>query len=196
LSFALDAHHSYSFVSLSVERRKMSAVVNSLNQSHSVFVYGTLLADEVVRTVINRVPQSAPATLSDYHRYKIKDRVYPAILPVQTKKVTGRVLLDISGPELHLLDEFEDVEYTRNEVEVLFTDNSENLRVYAYIWANPNDPDLYSEWDFEEWKKTQMNDFVKMTDEFMQQLELPETKPRVQTYETFYKQENDKPLHP
>lgn len=41
-----------------------------------------------------------------------------------------------------------------------------------------------------------MNDFVKMTDGFMQELELPESKPRVQTYETFYKQENDKPLEP
>ena len=37
-----------------------------------------------------------------------------------------------------------------------------------------------------------MNDFVKMTDGFMQELELPESKPRVQTYESFYKQENDK----
>lgn len=35
-----------------------------------------------------------------------------------------------------------------------------------------------------------------MTDGFMQQLELPESKPRVQTYETFYKQENDKPVEP
>lgn len=47
-----------------------------------------------------------------------------------------------------------------------------------------------------EWKKDHMNDFVKMTDSFMEQLELPESKPRVQTYETFYKQENDKPLDP
>jgi hypothetical protein len=28
-------------------------------------------------------------------------------------------------------------------------DNSENLRAYAYVWSNPNDPDLYAEWDFE-----------------------------------------------
>jgi len=27
-------------------------------------------------------------------------------------------------------------------------DNSENLRVYAFVWSNPNDPDLYAEWDF------------------------------------------------
>jgi len=32
-------------------------------------------------------------------------------------------------------------------------DNSENLRVYAYVWSNPNDPDLYAEWDFEVFSK-------------------------------------------
>ncbi|KAK2446173.1 AIG2 (avirulence induced gene) family protein [Trifolium repens] len=189
----------------SVYRRKMSVAVNSVvgvggvstqNQNHNVFVYGSLLADEVVRALLNRVPPSSPATLSDYHRFKIKDRVYPAILPVQSKKVTGRVLLGISGVELDILDEFEDVEYTRTEVDVLFTEKSENLRAYAYVWSNPNDPDLYAEWDFEEWKKVHMDDFVKMTGSFMEQLELPESKPRVQAYETFYKQENDKPLDP
>lgn len=41
-----------------------------------------------------------------------------------------------------------------------------------------------------------MNDFIKMTDGFMQELELPEAKPRVQTYEAFYNQENDKPPQP
>lgn len=187
------------------KRKKMSVVLNTSvvgvgtqnqNQNHNVFVYGSLLADEVVGALLKRVPPSSPATLSDYHRFKIKGRVYPAILPVQTNKVTGRVLLGISGVELDILDEFEDVEYTRTQVEVFLMDNSENLRVYAYVWSNPNDPDLYAEWDFEEWKKDHMNDFVKMTDSFMQQLELPESKPRVQTYETFYKQENDKPLDP
>ncbi|GAU28167.1 hypothetical protein TSUD_313260 [Trifolium subterraneum] len=104
----------------------MSVAVNSVvgvgvstqNQNHNVFVYGSLLADEVVRALLNRVPPSSPATLSDYHRFKIKGRVYPAILPVQSKKVTGR-------------------------------ENSENFRAYAYVWSNPNDPDLYGEWDFE-----------------------------------------------
>lgn len=32
----------------------------------------------------------------------------------------GQVLQGISGLELHVLDEFEDVEYTRTEVDVLF----------------------------------------------------------------------------
>nr|AFK48439.1 unknown [Lotus japonicus] len=165
--------------------------------NHNVFVYGSLLADEVVRILLKRVPPSTPATLPDYHRFKIKGRVYPAILPVQNNnKVTGRVLLGISGLELDILDEFEDVEYTRSDVEVFLMDNSEKMQVYAYVWSNKDDPDLYGEWEFEEWKQVHMKDFVKMTDEFKEQLELPESKPRVQTYETFYKQENDKPHEP
>eukprot|EP00268_Persea_americana_P031201 TRINITY_DN3030_c0_g2_i11.p1 TRINITY_DN3030_c0_g2~~TRINITY_DN3030_c0_g2_i11.p1 ORF type:complete len:117 (+),score=11.59 TRINITY_DN3030_c0_g2_i11:102-452(+) len=52
------------------------------------------------------------------HRFSIKGRVYPAILPVENKKVTGRVLLGITDPELGVLDTFEDVEYERTAVEV------------------------------------------------------------------------------
>ncbi|KAK8465531.1 hypothetical protein PHAVU_009G103500 [Phaseolus vulgaris] len=144
----------------------MSVSVNCVGgDTHNVFVYGSLLADEVVHTLLKRLPPTTPATLHDYHRFKIKGRVYPAILPVHNNKVNGR-------------------------------DKSEKLQVYAYVWANRNDPNLYSEWDFEEWKQVHMNDFVKMTNGFMEELELPESKPRVKTYETFYKQENDKPLQP
>ncbi|XP_057738785.1 AIG2-like protein D [Arachis stenosperma] len=163
---------------------------------HDVFVYGSLLADEVVRVLLNRVPSSTPATLHGYHRFKIKGRVYPAILPVENKKVTGRVLHEITGVELDILDEFEDVEYNRSDAEVVLMDTSEKLQVHTYVWSDRNDPNLYGEWDFEEWKQVHMNDFVKMTDAFMreseQESELQESKTRVQTYESFYKQENDK----
>ncbi|KAG2400184.1 Proteasome subunit beta type-6 [Vigna angularis] len=137
----------------------------------------------------------APEPMS-IHRFKIKGRVYPAVLPVHNDKVNGRVLLGLSGVELHILDEFEDDEYTRTDVEVFLEDKSEKMQVYAYVWGNRNDPNLYSEWDFEEWKQIHMNDFVKMTNSFMEELESPESKPRVQTYEAFYKEEKDKPLQP
>lgn len=34
-----------------------------------------------------------------------------------------------------------------------------------------------------------MKDFIKMTTGFMEELELPESKPRVATYESFYQQD-------
>lgn len=168
------------------------SIDTSQSQSlHNVFVYGSLMADDVVRALLSRVPLTSFATLNDFHRYSIKGRVYPAILPVETKKVNGRVLMGITDPELYILDKFEDVEYERCTVEVSLTDSSKNLLAHAYVWSNKDDPNLYGDWDFEEWKRLHLNDFVKMTKEFMEELDLPESKTRVSTYESFYQQDGD-----
>ncbi|KAK9099687.1 hypothetical protein Scep_023117 [Stephania cephalantha] len=116
---------------------------------NSVFVYGSLLADEVVRLLLKRVPLSSPATLPNFHRFSIKGRIYPAIKPVENNKVTGRVLLGVTDPELEVLDIFEDVEYERRLVDVTLIDRYEKLDAYAYVWVDKNDPNLYGDWDFE-----------------------------------------------
>ncbi|XP_041019386.1 AIG2-like protein D [Juglans microcarpa x Juglans regia] len=156
---------------------------------HNVFVYGSLLADDVVKVLLKRVPPSSSAILHGFHRFSIKGRVYPAILPVENKKVTGKVLSGITNPELYILDAFEDVEYERRTVEVSLMDISEKLQAHTYVWSDKNDPDLHGDWVFEEWKQVHMDDFIKMTSGFVEELELPESKPRVATYESFYKQE-------
>ncbi|KAL6985072.1 AIG2-like protein D, variant 2 [Sarracenia purpurea var. burkii] len=130
---------------------------------HCVFVYGSLLADEVVRVLLKRVPDSSPAVLTGFHRFTIKGRVYPAILPVDNKKVIGKVLSGITTPELDILDTFEDVEYERHSVEVSLM----------------------------EWKAAHMNDFIKVTMEFMEELKLPEPKPRVETYDSIFNHSGD-----
>ncbi|KAG6408219.1 hypothetical protein SASPL_131223 [Salvia splendens] len=152
----------------------------------NVFVYGSLLADDVVRALLGRVPSSSPAVLPNHQRFSIKERVYPAIIPVEDKKVDGRVLLGITPPELHILDEFEDFEYERETVDVIVKDGMEKLIAYTYVWENKTDPNLYGTWDFEEWKVLHMDGFLKMTKGFMNELELPDAKTRVATYDSFY----------
>ncbi|XP_022131718.1 AIG2-like protein D [Momordica charantia] len=161
---------------------------DQLHNLHNVFVYGSLLADDVVRVLLKRIPQSSSAVLNGYHRFSIKGRVYPAILPVENKRVAGKVLLGITNPELDILDTFEDVEYKRSTVEVSLVDGSERLVAHTYVWSNRSDPDLYGEWNFEEWKRLHMDDFVKMTTGFVTELQRPEPKPRVATYESFFLQ--------
>ncbi|CAL5040363.1 unnamed protein product [Urochloa decumbens] len=117
--------------------------------AHSVFVYGSLMADEVVRTILKRVPPAAPAILPNYHRFNIKGRIYPAILPVESNKVAGLVVMGVTDEELQVLDAFEDVEYTRTRVEISLTDSSEKMLADAYVWTDAEDPNLYGEWDFE-----------------------------------------------
>ncbi|KAF3446477.1 hypothetical protein FNV43_RR11656 [Rhamnella rubrinervis] len=211
------------------EEQKMSAVGGGAHSLHNVFVYGSLMADDVVRALLKRVPLSSPAILNDLsvvslsillaifviilvkpelliHRYSIRERVYPAIVPLESKKVSGRVLMGITGPELYILDVFEDVEYERSTVEVSLMDSSKNVQTHAYVWREKNDPNLYGDWDFEqkvpystvsianykEWKGVHLDDFVKMTMEFMEELELPESRSRVAAYESFFKQDGEK----
>ncbi|XP_040247950.2 AIG2-like protein D isoform X3 [Aegilops tauschii subsp. strangulata] len=96
--------------------------------AHSVFVYGTLMAEEVVRVLLGRVPPSSPALLPNQYvracalrstppgRLSIRGRVYPAILPVDGSKVPGKVWQGITDRELDVLDIFEDEEYVRETV--------------------------------------------------------------------------------
>lgn len=150
-----------------------------------MFVYGSLMTDEVVSAIINRVPPSSPALLLDHHRFNVKGRIYPAILPVESKKVAGKVIMGVTDAELILLDAFEDFEYVRRRVQISLTDTSETMLADTYVWSDADDPDLYGEWDFEEWKKLHMKDFLTMTLGFMNGLERPESKTRVETYQSF-----------
>jgi gamma-glutamylcyclotransferase (GGCT)/AIG2-like uncharacterized protein YtfP len=58
----------------------------------AAFVYGTLMADEVLKLLIKRVPSSQKATLAGYCRHRVKGQVFPAIVPATaTNKVVGKV---------------------------------------------------------------------------------------------------------
>lgn len=58
----------------------------------TAFVYGTLMAEEVLKLLIRRVPPSKPATLTGYSRHRVKGQVFPAIIPATHQdRVTGKV---------------------------------------------------------------------------------------------------------
>ncbi|CAL1385300.1 unnamed protein product [Linum trigynum] len=162
----------------------MGSVAAAAMDAHMVFVYGSLMADEVLHVLLNRVPQSSSAILNNHHRCSIKGRVYPAIIPVENKSVEGRVLYEVTQPELEILDKFEAVEYERRTVEVSLP-VEKKVQVNAYVWGNKDDPVLYGEWDFEEWKKSHMGDFVKMTAEFMKEVLQPDSKTRIASKDRF-----------
>jgi len=63
------------------------------------------------------------------------------------------------------------------------------MLVDTYVWSDAEDPNLYGEWDFEEWKKLHLKDFLAMTNGFMHELEQPEAKTRVETYQSFMQQQ-------
>ena len=50
-------------------------------QMHKVFVYGTLMANEVVSALLDRDHERFPAKLQGFKRYRIRQQVFPAIIP-------------------------------------------------------------------------------------------------------------------
>ncbi|XP_071692187.1 AIG2-like protein D isoform X2 [Rutidosis leptorrhynchoides] len=112
----------------------------------AVFVYGSLLADNVVQLLLNRVPQTSPAILNDYHRFSIKGRVYPAIRPVENKQVTGRVLIGLSATELDILDDYEAEEYDKRVVNVSLLIWDGNFPKFQSVRPYWNESDLQFCW--------------------------------------------------
>ncbi|BBN00380.1 protein MpAIG2 [Marchantia polymorpha subsp. ruderalis] len=135
----------------------------------NVFVYGSLMAPEVLAAIIHRVPPQATAVVANFHRYSIRNRLYPAVLPLAGGNVTGKVLFDLTHEELKLLDEFEDFEYTRHLVETTVQDKvTDDLNIsiavpvqaYLYVWADAEDKSLYGDWDYETWRTNNLQEFL------------------------------------
>eukprot|EP00877_Chromochloris_zofingiensis_P003464 jgi/Chrzof1/13118/Cz07g20160.t1 len=127
----------------------------------NAFVYGTLLADEVVSLLIQRVPQTKPATLKGFSRHSVKRKVYPAIVPSENSVVHGKVLLNLSDKELDILDVYESDEYYRAPVKPLLEDGSE-IDADVYILEDEYRHKLGSkEWCYDEWRTQHLHKWLK-----------------------------------
>ncbi|EFJ19434.1 hypothetical protein SELMODRAFT_110984 [Selaginella moellendorffii] len=134
----------------------------------NVFVYGTLLADEIVRILIKRVPSSCDAVLADYHRFSVRNRVYPGATYRKGDRIKGKkVLLDLTHEELQVMDDFEGEEYKRLTVEPCLLDQSITLKAFVYVWVDPEDKDLFGSWDYEEWRSNDLERYEAMCEEYM-----------------------------
>jgi len=83
------------------------------------FVYGTLMAEEVLRLLLRRVPPSRAATVASLRRCRVRGQVFPAVVPAAPGAgagVRGRVLLGLTPREVDILDVYEAEEYRRERV--------------------------------------------------------------------------------
>ncbi|CAM9662340.1 unnamed protein product [Choristocarpus tenellus] len=114
----------------------------SAPSSKTLFVYGSLMQPEVLQVLLGRVPPTNKGILHGYHRYRIKEQVYPAIFPCEGSSVEGLLLPGLSPREQYILDLFEDEDYQKVDVDVRLCTSSESLAVTtrkeqtatAYVW--------------------------------------------------------------
>ena len=76
---------------------------------------------EVIAGVIGRTVEGRPAVLKDVRRMRVKDQVYPSLVPENGGEVNGVVYENLRLEDFVALDRFEGREYERRTV-IIFTD--------------------------------------------------------------------------
>lgn len=82
----------------------------------NIFVYGTLMFDEVWQQLSLNHYHKLDAVLCDYIRLKVRDEEYPGIKPSNGNRVSGELILNVCTKDIKQLDMFEGEYYRREQV--------------------------------------------------------------------------------
>lgn len=80
---------------------------------YNLFCYGTLQIPQVVEILISRTPYVTDAVFEHWRAAPLPYAIYPGLVP-DLGCVSGKIIWDISAPELKILDDFEGEEYRRD----------------------------------------------------------------------------------
>lgn len=115
-----------------------------MEETSKLFVYGTLVLDDVVNTLIDRIPHYQDATAPGWRVVRLPQRVYPGLVPGHGE-ANGKVFTDLTHAEWATLEAFEDPAYTLAAVQVLPPLKTDAL---AYIWRSEHVDQPWSTADF------------------------------------------------
>ncbi len=90
-----------------------------------VFVYGTLLLQDIQRRVTGRTFEAVAARLKGFARRRVRGETYPSLVPDAGAWVDGAVLRDVDDSSLARLDAYEGDAYERIPVRVRCADGRE-----------------------------------------------------------------------
>lgn len=97
-----------------------------------LFVYGTLMEEEIGRRMGLGRYERIPAVLRGYSRKRVKNEVYPGLVEDEGNEVAGVVFLDVTKQDVGRLDRFEGEEYDRISVTVFSRDRSLICETYLF----------------------------------------------------------------
>jgi gamma-glutamylcyclotransferase (GGCT)/AIG2-like uncharacterized protein YtfP len=150
-----------------------TAVSSSSPSSSSLFVYGTLMAPEVVHLLLDRNPPHEPARLPGFVRHPVLSKVYPGMVAAipqatdRTAAVQGMLYTHLTPGEMKRLDWYEGTAYTRIEVQVQTVeadDASSGTVATAYVWSNPTaELDVSQDWCYQNFRDQNMKWYLDNT---------------------------------
>lgn len=125
-------------------------------ETNRLFVYGTLLLDDVVKTLIDRVPNYQHAVALGWRVVRLPQRVYPGLVPGQGKSI-GKIYTDLKNAEWAILDAFEDPAYTLATVRVLLPSETEKDAL-SYVWRGSDHID--QPWSLADFGRDELIDYL------------------------------------
>ena len=99
----------------------------------NIFVYGSLMFDDVWNRVVQHRYEKQPAVLQRYKRLSVKGKTYPGLVKSFNSKVEGVVYFDITAQDIRRLDKFEGKYYRKMPVKVLCA-NGYKVSARAYVF--------------------------------------------------------------
>ncbi len=101
-----------------------------------VFVYGSLMYLPVWTQIVKGVYPCMNAIAKGFQRHAVPGETYPAMVGEPNARVQGLVWLNVMPEDVARLDEFEGVEYARQEIDVTLNTSDEVIKAHAYLWLD------------------------------------------------------------
>lgn len=118
-----------------------------------------------------------PALLHQHRRHRVLHHDYPAVISQQSSSVRGTYVRGLTDGDIYRLDIFEGNEYERRRVKIKILDvegneagegnvEGEELEVETYIWVAGEEKLEDGEWDFAEFRREKMHNWITSSDEY------------------------------
>lgn len=121
--------------------------------TNNLFVYGTLVIDDVIRTLIDRVPTHETVAARGWRVARLPERPYPGLVPGDGE-APGRLYTELTPAEWTTLDAFEDPVYSLTSIEVL----PGPRQALAYVW--PEAP-LVGTWSITDLSRADLANYLQ-----------------------------------
>ena len=124
-----------------------------------LYTYGTLQLPQIMSQIVGRQMLGRPARLTGYVRYRVRDRVYPAIVEAAGEMLMGVVYEQLEPAELERLDHYEGPLYERRTVQVQA--GGATLDACTYVLRAEHVGRLSTEaWDLERFEREHLASYL------------------------------------
>ncbi len=136
-------------------------------KTEHLYTYGTLQVPAIIGHIVGRPLAGVPARLEGYARFRVRGRVYPAIVGAAGGEVSGMLYAGLEAAELERLDFYEGELYERREVSVW--EGAVAQRAATYVLRPELRHELSDEpWDFAGFLRDHLDEYLAIVSQTSQ----------------------------